>query len=533
MSASLAPVAPHEATVNHANQPCDLDPQAARRVFWSSVACFFTVTSLLPPLCFPTFRSDVLEQIIVGREWVLGSSKHPALTTWIMQVFWIGLGGSSFAPSIAASVCATATIWAVWRLGREYLTERESLAAALCLTAYWYTNMGGATMFNNNVTMIAFWCLAVLSFHFALKTNRVLAWIRTGVLVGLSLLSKYTAVELVLTMAIFMVANADARRRWRTPGPWLAIVAMTAIVLPHAVFMVAEHGESYAYLEGKRLPIGLPAFCLVLARDWVIQVLIASPILLIAGCVVGWRPRYAVREKKADYSDCFLAVMFCTPIIIQTLLQFVTRVAYPQRSYGSHLWVLMALCAMHIWQTTADARRWRIAATLTATFAVALLVSLPVSTAIAYRLAAGRNDRFYPGHDLAEKIDAIWDRDGAAACRYVAGSPGSRHACWAVGTYSRHQPHVIDAGLGRWACDDDMNTHGGMVLWMIEADEGGDRVPADIQRRFPLARFGGAFELPYAVLRHDAPRIHVGCAVVPVPPRGGGRMASHGSALSR
>lgn len=508
-----------------------LEPRSARRIFWLSAASFAVLTALLPPLCFPTFRSDVLEQIVIGREWVLGSAKHPAFTTWIMQIFWVGLGGSRFAPSIAASVCATITLWAVWRLGREYVPEREALIGALCLTAYWYTNLGGAAMYNNNVTLITFWHLAILSFHFALKTNRAVVWIQTGLLLGVGVLCKYSAVILVGSMGVFMVAHADARRRLRTPGPWLAAVAMALAVLPHAIYMAVEFGGSHAYLASKRMRVGLLPFCLILARDVLLQLLIASPILLIVAPLIGWRPQPARRITNDDFSAAFIPAMFGLPLVIQTLVQFVTRVPYLQRSYGSHLWVLVGLCTVFVWKVTADARHWRWAAIRTAALAAVLLASLPVATAVAYRFDARPNVRFYPGQALAETIDAVWQQDGVGACRYLAGRNGDQYASWAAGAFSRHQPHVVDPALGHWAHDADMNVHGGIVVWTRKADEAADGVPEEIKHRFPGAAFRGFVDLPYQMLHPEAPHVHVGIAVV--APQRGLRMAAEPATTRR
>lgn len=511
--------------------PSSLDARSARRLFWLGALSFAIVTALLPPLCFPTFRSDVLEQIVIGREWVLGSAKHPALTTWIMQVFWVGLGGSRFAPSIAASVCATVTMWAVWRLGREYVPEREALLGALCLSAYWYTSLGGAAMYNNNVTLITAWHLAVLAFHHALRTNQTRFWVLAGLLVGVGLLCKYSAVVLAASIAVFLLGNADARRRLRTPGPWLALVATVVVFLPHAVFMVTAHGGAYAYLERKRMDVGLVRFCLILARDWLIQAAIAAPVLLVVAPLVGWPPRRSRRVPDTDYRAAFLPAMLVLPIAIQTLLQFVTRVPYLHRSYGSHLWVLLGLCALFMFEVRDERRRWRASSLGTIGFAAALLLSLPVATATASRFTTRANPRFYPGEDLARRIDEIWDDDCTGPCRYLATSRDGGYAGWAAAVFSRHQPHVVDPAMGQWARDEDLNTRGGVVIWKADSSDGRGGIPADVRRRFPGARFRGMLDLPYLMRHPDAPHVHVGVAVV--APAGSMRMAAEPKPVPR
>lgn len=495
--------------------PPDLDARSAARIFWITALAYGGLTALLPPLCFPTFRSDVLEQIIVGREWVLGTAKHPALTTWIMQVFWTGLGGSRFAPSVAASACATVTMWAVWRLGREYVSERAALLGSLGLTAYWYTNVGGATMYNNNVTLIMFWHLAILSAHHALKTNAAWLWIQTGLLLAASLLCKYTAVVLGLSIGLFMLLDVDARRRLRTAGPWLAAAVVVAVVTPHVVSMRATFGGVAAYVETKRSADALPAFCLRLGRDWLLQGLVASSFLLILGPVVGRRPRLAPRGAGAAPAASFLAAMFLLPIIVQTVVQVVLRVPFVHRSYGAHLWVLTGLCGLSQLAVTNDPRRWRAAGLVTAAVAAALLASLPISTAAAYRLATGVNARFYPGRELAATIDAVWSREATGPCRYLASREGDPYPGWAAGAYSRHQPHVIDAALGRWAGDAEMNRDGGVVVWAWRGAEERAALPADIAARFPRAWLAENVDLSYLMIHPAAPQVRFGVAVVP------------------
>lgn len=497
---------------------------ASRRIFWLSALAFATLTAVLPPLCFPTFRSDVLEQIIIGREWVLGSAKHPALTTWIMQLFWCGLGHSTFAPSVAASACAVATMWAVWRLGRHYVGERESLLGSLCLTAYWYTNVGGAAMYNNNVTLIALWHLTILAFHHALVSNRLRAWILTGVLLGCSLLCKYSAVVLAISMTIFIVAEPEGRRRVRTAGPWLAALAATLVFLPHAAVMLLEFGGSYAYLEAKRVSLGLLPFGLLMGRDWLVQAVIAAPVVLSVLPLVDWRLRAAGRPSPSGFSPRFVPAMFGLPILIQTLLQFALRVNYLQRSYGSHLWVLAGLCMLTTLRHNTEARRWRIAIVGTVALAAAQLISLPIATASAHRFSTRENARFYPGRELAGRLDEIWAGICPGPCRFLAAESGKEQAIWAAGVYSRHQPHVIDPRLGRWARDEQLNAQGGIVVWKLERTADADTIPAEIRRRFPRARSRGAVDLRYVMQHPQVPSVTLGVAVV--EPRGVGRLAA-------
>lgn len=76
-------------------------------ILWGSITLFCLIEVFLPPFCIWNFREDLLEQIMIGREWVLTSNKHPALTTWIAQIFWVGTNHSDYALYLASAVCVS------------------------------------------------------------------------------------------------------------------------------------------------------------------------------------------------------------------------------------------------------------------------------------------------------------------------------------------------------------------------------------------------------------------------------------------
>lgn len=72
------------------------------RIFWTVLLIFLAINTILPVFCQWNYRSDVLEQIMIGREWCLASNRHPSFPTWLVQIFWLALNRTEVTPYLAA-----------------------------------------------------------------------------------------------------------------------------------------------------------------------------------------------------------------------------------------------------------------------------------------------------------------------------------------------------------------------------------------------------------------------------------------------
>jgi len=63
---------------------------------------------------------------------------------------------------------------------------------------------------------------------------------------------------LAIPLAIFMLADRDARKHFATPGPYIALAAAIAMMAPHLVWLVANDFLPFGYAEHRA----------VLSRGW-------------------------------------------------------------------------------------------------------------------------------------------------------------------------------------------------------------------------------------------------------------------------
>ena len=94
--------------------------------------------------------------------------------------------------------------------------------------------------------LLLFALLAMLALLNALERGQLAAWLLFGLCIGLAGLSKYTAVTLVFTAALFVVLQ----RRLdvlRTPGPWLAVALALLLIAPVLYWNATHDWLSFRY----------------------------------------------------------------------------------------------------------------------------------------------------------------------------------------------------------------------------------------------------------------------------------------------
>ena len=208
-----------------------------RRVFWLFVALHVLVWTVVPALTQPNRPLDMVEMLFWGQAWQWGYSKHPPLPAWIAQGVFELTAGAAWPLYLVAQLGVATSLWAAWKLAREYLRPWPALCAALLLEACSYYNFM-TTDLNNAIVLVPLWALACLFLYWALTSEKLRYWTATGVCLGLGMLTKYDMATLVIAMLALPVINRDARARLRSFGPYLTLAVSLAIFLPHVAWMI-------------------------------------------------------------------------------------------------------------------------------------------------------------------------------------------------------------------------------------------------------------------------------------------------------
>ncbi|MDD3586692.1 MAG: glycosyltransferase family 39 protein [Thermoguttaceae bacterium] len=472
-------------------------------MFWRFAFLWLAVWTILPWLLMPSPGTlDVIEQFIIGREWVLGSIHHPPLPFWIQEIMYQICGRSMISCYFCGALTSFLGIWAVWRLSRYYVNETYALLIVLASAAYRYFNIGNVN-FTTNAPPVSLWCLAIFLLFRAVKYNRLGDWLWLGIALGAGMMSKYSVGILVLTMVLYLCLEPKVRRLWCSPGPWLTSFCAVIIFLPHLCWMIhydfptikyAAHSLSGNSSAWNHLITPLRFFG---SQLFFILPMIVPLIPLLGFC---WQlKRRRPLPDAVDFDDDlfrnrFLTFMFFLPIVIQLGIFAACGGGRMRPAYGSPLWTLTALWFVQFFQIIPG----KIAIKRTAILAFVVLIVTVFAFWFDYQFRycftkdPCRSD--FPAKALGTKLDEIWARRfGPAPCPYLSGD-------WKVvghaALHMKGRPSVLcyyhgtEPGKhpdGFWVFDEDLDRDGGMIVWKSGTGQPPDDVPEYLKRRFPRA----------------------------------------------
>ena len=175
-------------------------------------------------------------------------SRHPdfcyldkgPVIAWFISAGTALFGQTVFGIRFFATLLALGTGIGIFFLARRLFSDRVAFWSVL-LAAVTPLFAVGATLMTIDTVYIFFWTLAALTFWHAKGQARIGWWVLTGVLVGLSMLSKYTgAIELVSFVA-FCAWHPPSRQHFRRPTLPAMLLVVVLFLIP-VVFWNWQHG---------------------------------------------------------------------------------------------------------------------------------------------------------------------------------------------------------------------------------------------------------------------------------------------------
>ncbi len=476
--------------------------------------------TLLPSVLHPNLPLDSVEMYSWGQHWDLGYHKHPPLPAWIASGIAHVVPGAAWPIYLAVQVCIVTCFWAAWRLGREMVSPQLALLGAFLLECCYYYTFEAIDL-NNNTVLYPFWALAILTFYWAITREHWGWWMATGVLVGLAMLCKYSAAVLAITMLAYGVLYPEARKWWRTPCPYLMVLAALLVFSPHLWWAIGNDFPPLRYAmnrtEGGGVWYGHVTYPLEFGSA---QLLAVLPMLLVMVPLTGWRWRKRTCEPSERFNRDFLLAMVLGPFVFHLLVSFVLNIRL-RSMYGSNLWTFAGLAMVFLLQLDTSSRQWRKAWGWCAAVAAIMVAPLALRS-----MAAPYVDQVlrihFPGRELAAEVETLWRRQEKGPLPLIAGDgwlggnvafySGSHPPVFEIAVEpdddsQRKRPSDIYPGID----DAQLAEQGGIVLW--DADKS-DAMPAEYLDHFPPPSTVEVFEFrPHT--RADVPPLRIGAAVYP------------------
>ena len=167
---------------------------------------------------------------LYGQNLSLSYFDHPGMIGYLLRLFSEIFGQSVFVVKLTDFVVTSLSLFIFHKLCLCFLSKERSYQALLFITTTLFVSV---ISFNStpDVPLILFWSLSVLFLYKAIFEERKVFWILAGICMGLSFISKYTALMLQIGLIAYLIFSNKHRRLFISPWFWLCIIVSSDFLL--------------------------------------------------------------------------------------------------------------------------------------------------------------------------------------------------------------------------------------------------------------------------------------------------------------
>ena len=185
-----------------------------------------------------------------SRHLALSYFDHPPLHAWLIYLS-TRLGTSEFTVRLFAPLSAFAAGYFCFLTGKILYHERVAFFFVLTLNAILIFNIG-SVIITPDVPLLFFWTLSLYLFTKVVITGDGKYWYPLGICLGLSMLSKYTAIFIPISLLIFLLLSQEHRKWFVKKEAYVAVILSVLIFSPVLIWNFQNEWASFAFQTSRR-----------------------------------------------------------------------------------------------------------------------------------------------------------------------------------------------------------------------------------------------------------------------------------------
>lgn len=250
----------------------------------------------------------------------VGYFDHSPLVAYFIW-FTTLLSKSELWVRLSGTITSLILSYLTWQLAMQLFGSIVVAAGSVMLFNVYPLTMLGLIVITPDIPFFLFWATSVYIFWQIIQSNKAWLWYAFGVSFGLALLSKYTAILLLPSLLIYLLATED--RRWlKTVHPYLAVLTGFICFLPVVYWNSRHNWISFEFQLNHGLA-GQNYSFFRLAEYIGGQLLVAGPVVWILGMYAA----FACLLRK-DKTQLFL-ILTALPVIVFFGFTSLTKLAGP------------------------------------------------------------------------------------------------------------------------------------------------------------------------------------------------------------
>ena len=377
------------------------------------------------------------ELIAWSRDLAFGFPKHPPFAAIVVRAWFAWFPIDDWSYYLLAVLTATSALWIAWQLFADYLPPTKRVVG-LCLLMFIPFFNFHALKFNVNTVLMPLWAVTTFWFLRSYRTRSPTYAALAGVSAALGMVTKYWSIFLLIGLAVAAVSDKRRRVYFRSPAPWITILAGLVVISPH-IGWLEKHDFSpvdYAMAVHGGHPFA-DAFWAVLryCADAVAYASVPIAIVLLIA-----RPNASSlldMALPANPDRRSVAVAFATTLFLPILPALLWGIEI-NAIWTMSAWTLLpvVLLSSHSVRMSRLQARWIVG------FAILFpLILLPIAPAAAWvAFKRGLPPKLTQTRMLAKQVETAWHAVSSEPLRYVS---GTADFAYGVATYAHDRPRAL------------------------------------------------------------------------------------------
>ena len=434
--------------------------------FWLT-ACAIATWSLAAACINTAQFADNLEQFTWAHGLELGYWKHPPLPTWLIALPIRLIGFSVYWTYALAAACFIGTAFFTWRITLRLFGPQAAMFAVLLIGLHIGFSWR-AQLYNHNTVLILMCAATVWATLRALDSGKKTAWVLSGALAGLAMLSKYQALVPLLGIVIALQLGGWFKQKKVQQGAAMAAATALLVFAPHLIWVAMGAGSTIDNALHSAEGLGPLRRLTVLLGFLLVQIRFHIPMLVAVALLVLFKPSgttvSAAPTAANPQARAWLLGLIVWPVFVVSMVVLTGGVR------------LEAQWGLQTFQFLVIFIAWRLSIALPQGLVLySLRVILVAQLALAgffvwsvvqpsQSIWKGVRERNFPAAWVAKEITRSWTTATRCPLTYVV---GPSFEATVVSAYSGHNPAVLEDGdfkKSPWITVELLKQHGAIYL---------------------------------------------------------------------
>ena len=267
-----------------------------------------------------------------------GYYEHPPMIAWVVRFFTLLLGNNQCALVTASQIITLFSFLPIFLLTRQMFGTKIAFWSALCLEATPLFTVG-SILFVIDTVLVLFLPWTAFIFWKGFAQKEIKFFYGSGLILGLSLLSKVTAVLFPFSCLIFLMVSPEGRNWLKRPHLYLALLLALLIFSPFIYWNMNHDWISFKSQLEKGLILSNRDWNEVIAF-WLGQLVILGPVLFLFFLKGLWS---GIKKFNQDQRVAYLVLLTVIPFLVFGLAAFKGKSTDP--SWADIGWLFGAVLA--------------------------------------------------------------------------------------------------------------------------------------------------------------------------------------------